>query len=89
MHDVSDIPKASLSLSYMSMYLDRNQGFVNRMQLPLLCEKSRAILLMLVGLTASRPAVRQNTGQFNQPIAHALLVFTAFFIITLQHELKD
>ena len=34
--------------------LHRNNTFVNRMRLPLLCEKSGAILLVLVGLMAGR-----------------------------------
>ena len=46
------------------MNLHRNNIFVNRMQLPLLCEKSGAILLVLVGLTAGQQAVIQNTGRF-------------------------
>ena len=37
---------------------------VNWTQLPLLCEKSGAILLVLVGLMGGRPAVRPNTGRF-------------------------
>ena len=40
--------------------LNRNNSFVNQMQLPLLCEKSEAILLVLVGLTAGRQAGRQT-----------------------------
>ena len=36
------------------MNLHRNNSFVNWMQLPLLCEKSGAILLVLVGLTAGQ-----------------------------------
>ena len=36
--------------------LNRNNSLVNWMQLPLLCEKSGAILLVLVGLTAGRQA---------------------------------
>ena len=39
-------------------------NLVNQTRLPLLCEKSGAILLVLVGLTARRPAVRPNTGRF-------------------------
>ena len=46
--------------------LHHNKSFVNRMRLPLLCEKSGAIVLVLVGLTAGRQAsspqaARQNT----------------------------
>ena len=44
--------------------LHRNNIFINRTRLPLLCEKSGAILLVLVGLTAAwqagRPAVQQS-----------------------------
>ena len=40
--------------------LNRNSSFVNRMQLPLLCEKSGAILLVLVGVTAGRQAGKQS-----------------------------
>ena len=36
----------------LCMNLHRNNSFVNRTQLPLLCEKSGAMLLVLVGLTA-------------------------------------
>ena len=42
--------------------LNQNNSFVNRTQLPLLCEKSGAILIVLLGLIAGRPAVRQNIG---------------------------
>ena len=34
------------------MNLQRNSSFINRTRFPLLCEKSGAILLVLVGLTA-------------------------------------
>ena len=52
--------------------LPHNNSFINRTQLPLLCEKSGAILLVLVDLTAGRlavqqavqQAVRQNTDRF-------------------------
>ena len=37
---------------------NRNNSFINRMRLPLLCEKSGPILLVLVGLTAGRQAGR-------------------------------
>ena len=36
------------------MNLHQNKIFINWMQLPLLCEKSGAILLVLEGLTAGR-----------------------------------
>ena len=34
----------------------------------LLCEKSRAILLVPVGLMAGRQAVRRNTGRLKRPL---------------------
>ena len=50
--------------------LHRNNIFVNWTRLPLLCENSGAILLVLVGLTAAwqagRPAVRRNKGRFEK-----------------------
>ena len=46
------------------MNLHWNNSFVNRTQLPLLCEKFGAILLVLVSLTAGRQTVRRNTGRF-------------------------
>ena len=60
--------------------LHRNNIFVNWTRLPLLCEKSGAILLVLVGLTAAwqagSPAVRRNKGRFEKfwnPLLIALL----------------
>ena len=60
--------------------LHRNNIFVNWTRLALLCEKSGAIILVLVGLTATwqsgRPAVRQNKGRFEKfwnPLLIALL----------------
>ena len=48
--------------------LHQNNSSVNWMQLPLLCEKSGATLLVLVGLTATMQAgsqvVRRNNGRF-------------------------
>ena len=48
------------------MNLQWNSSFVNRTRFPLLCEKSGAILLVLVGLMAGRQAGRQsrNSGRF-------------------------
>ena len=40
--------------------LNRNNSFINRMRLPLLCEKPGAILLVLVGLTARWPSDKAN-----------------------------
>ena len=60
--------------------LHSNNIFVNWTRLPLLCEKSGAILLVLVGLTAAwqagSPAVRRNKGRFEKfwnPLLIALL----------------
>ena len=52
---------------WMNLY--QNNSFINQMRLPLLCEKSGAILLVLVGLTAGSQAVRQNTGKNSLEIA--------------------
>ena len=38
----------------------RNNGFVNPMQLPLLCEKTGALAKVELGLTAGRQSVRQT-----------------------------
>ena len=40
--------------------LNQNNSLINQTQLPLLCEKSGAILLVLVGLMADRLADRQS-----------------------------
>ena len=40
--------------------LHRNNIFINRIRLPLLCEKSGAIFLVLVGLTVAWQAGRQS-----------------------------
>ena len=60
--------------------LHRNNIFVNWTRLPLLCEKSGAILLVLVGLMAAWQggslAVRRNKGRFEKfwnPLLIALL----------------
>ena len=44
--------------------LHRNNSFVNRTQLPMLCKKSGVMLLVLVGFMTGRPAIRRNTGRF-------------------------
>ena len=38
----------------------QNNGFVNPTRLPLLCEKSGAVAIVELGLTAGRQAVRQT-----------------------------
>ena len=43
---------------------NRNNGYVNPCQSPLLCGISGAVHLVLVGLTAGRLAGRQNPGKF-------------------------
>ena len=57
-------PRMKRNTKAQWMNLQRNSSFVNRIRFPLLCEKSGAILLVLVGLTAGRPAVRRNSGRF-------------------------
>ena len=59
--------------------LNRNDSFVNRIPLPLLCEKSR---VMLVGLMAGRPVVRQNTENFQNSLPTVLIGFS-------QHLMKE
>ena len=54
--------------------LHRNNIFVNWTRLPLLCEKSGAILLVLVGLTAAWQAGRQ-AGQQSDEIREDLKIF--------------
>ena len=43
----------------------RNNGFVNPMRLPLLCEKTGALSIVEPGLTAGRQAGRQAVRQTN------------------------
>ena len=57
------------------MNLHLNSSFVNRMRLPLLCEKSGAILLALVGLMAAR----QNAKIFKKFSTDCIVwIFTEF-----------
>ena len=42
------------------MNLHRNNSFVNQTQLPLLCEKSGTILLVVVDLMTDRPGGQQS-----------------------------
>ena len=60
------------------MNLQWNSSFVNRTRFPLLCEKSGAILLVLVGLTAGRQAVRRNSGRFRNFQISLLIVLLGF-----------
>ena len=63
------------------MNLQRNSSFVNWMQFPLSCEKSGAILLVLVGLTASRQAGWQSDEilvDFKIFTDHIIRFFTEF-----------
>ena len=73
------------------MNLHRNNSFINRTRLPLLCEKSGTILLVLVGLMAGRLAVRQASSQMKYWEISKFLkfstdctigIFTAFHIYT-------
>ena len=60
------------------MNLQWNSSFVNRTRFPLLCEKSGAILLVPVGLSAGRQAVRQNSGRFLNFQISLLIVLLGF-----------
>ena len=60
------------------MNLQRNSSFINRTRFPLLCEKSGAILLVLLSLTAGRQAVRQNSGRFCNFQISLLIVLLGF-----------
>ena len=65
------------------MNLQQNSSFVNQMQFPLLCEKSGAILLVLVDLTAVQQAgrqagVRQNSGRFRNFQISLLIILLGF-----------
>ena len=62
--------------------LNWNNSFVNQMRLPLLCEKSGAILLVLVGLMAGRLAGQQSdqilVGSKNFSTDRTVRIFTEF-----------
>ena len=60
--------------------LHRNNIFINRMRLPLLCEKSGAILLVLVGLTAGRQSdkIVVDLKFLKFSTDHIIRIFTAF-----------
>ena len=60
------------------MNLQQNSSFVNRTRFPLLCEKSGAMLLVLVGLTAGWQAARQNSGRFRNFQISLLIVLLGF-----------
>ena len=68
------------------MNLHRNNSFVNQTRSPLLCEKSGAILLVLVGLMAGRQSGRQASSQtkywhisnFLKLSADHIRIFTGF-----------
>ena len=62
------------------MNLQWNGSFINRMRFLWLCEKSGATLLVLVGLTAGRSAVRRNSGRFQNFLStdHIVRFFTEF-----------
>ena len=58
--------------------LHRNNIFVNRTQLPLLREKSGAILLVLVGLMAGRQSGRQSDEDLKFSTDRISWIFTTF-----------
>ena len=55
------------------MNIHQNNNFVNRVPLPLLHEKSGAILLLLVGLMAGRQAGRQATWSLHHGFLRAVV----------------
>ena len=65
------------------MILHRNNSFVNPMRLPLLCEKSGAILLVLVGLMAGRQAGRQSGRQSDE-----ILIGLNFLKFSMDHIVR-
>ena len=56
------------------MTVQRNNSFVNQTRLALLCEKSGAILLVLVGLTAGSQMKYQY--RFENFIGRIVIIFT-------------
>ena len=44
--------------------LHRNNSFVNRTQLPMLCEKSGVMLLVASGFYDRQASIRRNAGRF-------------------------
>ena len=55
-----------------------NNIFVNQTRLPLLCEKSGATLLVSVGLTVGRQAVRRNTGRLKKNLNYLQIASVGF-----------
>ena len=66
--------------------LNRNDSFVNRMRLPLLCKKSGAILLVLVGLTAGRQTGRPNTVRFENFLNCLSIAMSGFSRILMKER---
>ena len=64
------------------MNLQRNSSFINQTRFPLLCEKSGAMLLVLVGLTAGRQLVDLKIFKFST--GHIVRIFTNEGIVLLQ-----
>ena len=62
------------------MNLHQNNSFVNQMRLSLLCEEFGAILLVLMGLTAGRPACNQAKYV---PVDFEILKFSTDYIIRI------
>ena len=60
--------------------LNRNNSFVNQMRLSLLCEKSGAILLVLVGLTGGRQSDERlvDLKKFKFAADRTVRIFTEF-----------
>ena len=58
---IRNIDKDKKKLKAMELWCSsQNNSFINRMGLPLLCEKSEAIPLVLVGFSAGRQSSRQS-----------------------------
>ena len=68
------------------MNFQRNNSFVNRMQFPLLCEKSGAILLVLVGLMAGWQASDEILADFKIFKSESLQIVSLGFSWSLMNE---
>ena len=66
--------------------LNRNNSFVYRTRLPLLCEKSGAILLVLVGLTTGRLAGQQSDQTL---VGSKILKFSTYRTVRIFTEFNE
>ena len=67
-----------LFLVFFLLGLLKYSSFIKQMQFPLLCEKSGAILLVLVGLMAGQQASRQSNKDLKFFIDHIIRIFAEF-----------